>query len=294
VPRALVAAVVVLASSLLPTAVADAAGPSHVVRHGSRAEKVVALTFDDGWGRSADDRILATLVDEKVTATFFPYALAVRSNPAFWRKVAKAGFPIGNHSWSHPRFPGLTQHEMEWQIAASKRLIEKVTGVPMLRVFRPPYGAYDARVLAAAADQGFPTVLIWDATAGDSGGWHTFGSVLRGATSGTNGSIVLLHAGPSMTPDVLRAAIRTYKARGFRFVTIPGLLGPTRAPWPAPGPSAAPSATPDATLAGAAPAPAPAPLPSRPAGPPAPIELLAAPARPPAWQRSAVRDPVPS
>lgn len=322
--RAAFAAVVLaLAATLLPVDAADAAGPARVLRHGVRTEKVVALTFDDGWGRMAGERILAVLLAEKVQATFFPYALAVRSNPTFWRKVAKAGFPIGNHSWSHPRFPRLTQHEMEWQIAASQRLIESVTGVPMLRVFRPPYGAYDARTLAAAGNEGYPTVLIWDASAGDSGAGPSHASVLRGASAGTNGSVVLLHIARTVTASALREIIRTYRARGFTFVTIPELLGATRAPWPtptptvtpeptAPGPTAAPTPTPFPTLgptptpgpsgepgptptASAGPegatTPSPTPMLARPAGPPAP---LAAGAQPPGTRRSALRDPLPS
>ena len=184
--------------------VAAAEGSAWVIRHGPRAEKVVALTFDDGWGRAASERILAVLIAENVPATFFPYALAVRSNPVLWRRIAEAGFPIGNHTWSHPRMTSLTQHEMEWQIAASKRLIESVTGVPMLRVFRPPYGRYDRRVLAAAANQGFPTVLLWDASAGDSGAGPSRASVLRGASAGRNGSVVLLHAARTVTASALR------------------------------------------------------------------------------------------
>ena len=224
--------------------VVAADGSARVLRHGSRTQKVVALTFDDGWGRTASERILAVLIAEKVSATFFPYALAVRANPELWRRVAAAGFPIGNHTWSHPYMPGLTQHEMEWQIAASKRLIESVTGVPMLRVFRPPYGSYDRRVLAAAANQGFPTALLWDASTGDSGRWPSYRSVLRGGTAGTNGSVVLLHAGPMVTADALRDIIRNYRARGFRFVTVSELLGSARAPWPTPSPSPTPSPTP--------------------------------------------------
>ena len=318
-------AAVMLAATLVPLAAVDAANPARVIRHGSRAEKVVALTFDDGWGRVAGERILAVLRAEKVPATFFPYALAVRSNPAFWRKVAKAGFPIGNHSWSHPYFPGLTQHEMEWQIAASQRLIESVTGVPMLRVFRPPYGAYDARTLAAAGAKGFPTVLIWDASAGDSGGGPSYASVLRGASAGTNGSVVLLHVARTVTASALRDIIRSYRARDFRFVTIPELLGKTRAPWPTPKPEPAatpgPTATPEPTLtSGPTPIPTASPVPggepgpsaspaptpaaptgpavwmlARPAGPPAPPAVLAAAiARPHAHGRSARRDPIPS
>ena len=245
--RMLVALVIALAALSTTSLVAAAAAPpARVVSHGSRAAKVVALTFDDGWGHAADESILKTLLAEKVPATFFPYALTVRGNQAFWRRVAQAGFPIGNHSYSHPFLTSLPTHSIEWEIAAARELIEKITGVPMLRVFRPPYGAYDARVLAAAGKEGFPTALLWDASTGDSGAGPTYGSVLRGGTAGTNGSIVLLHAGPMVTANALRDIIRSYRARGFTFVTIPQLLGAAAAPWPttAPKPKPTPKPTP--------------------------------------------------
>jgi peptidoglycan-N-acetylglucosamine deacetylase len=153
---------------LAAVAPALAAGPAHVVYNGSRSQRVVALTFDDGWSRVNDQRILDVLVSEKVTATWFPYALTVRGNPAFWKRVARLGFPIANHSYSHPDLRTLSEHEMEWQIKASKRLIEGITGVPMVRVFRPPYGSWDARVAAASARAGFPTIVMWDVSSGDT------------------------------------------------------------------------------------------------------------------------------
>ena len=42
--------------------------------------------------------------------------------------------------------------------------------------------------------------------------------------SGGNGAIVLLHAGPDLTPHILPAIIAGYRARGFGFVTVPDLL----------------------------------------------------------------------
>ena len=43
-------------------------------------------------------------------------------------------------------------------------------------------------------------------------------------TGGTNGSIVLMHAGPLNTPKALPGIIANYRARGFTFVTVPELL----------------------------------------------------------------------
>jgi hypothetical protein len=42
-----------------------------------------------------------------------------------------------------------------------------------------------------------------------------------------------MHAGPSVTTEVLRSIIVSYRSRGFTFVTIPELLGSRRAPWAA-------------------------------------------------------------
>ncbi len=231
---------------LAAVAPALAAGPAHVVYNGSRSQRVVALTFDDGWSRVNGQRILDVLVSEKVTATWFPYALAVRGNPSFWKKVARLGFPIANHSWSHPDFKTLSTHEMEWQIKASRRLIEEITGVPMVRVFRPPGGSWDARVAAASGRAGFPTIMMWDVSSGDTSPWATAWTVYSNATRGRNGSIVLMHAGPTATADAVRDIIRNYKSRGFKFVTIPQLLGDTAAPWPTPKPT--PSASPSPSV----------------------------------------------
>ncbi|MFH0751483.1 MAG: hypothetical protein V2B17_06575, partial [Chloroflexota bacterium] len=64
------------------------------------------------------------------------------------------------------------------------------------------------------------------------------------------GSIVLLHAGPAVTPRALPAIIARYRARGFQFVTVPELLGAPRAgsspaldPTAQPGPGTAGQAT---------------------------------------------------
>jgi hypothetical protein len=44
----------------------------------------------------------------------------------------------------------------------ARAILEALTGVPMLPVFRPPCGAYDAGLPAVAQASGYPTVLMWD------------------------------------------------------------------------------------------------------------------------------------
>ena len=214
-----------------------AAADPAVVTHGPRDEKVIALTFDDGWSTPRCQKILETLVTHDVPATFFPNALYVREHPAFWRRVAELGFPIGNHTTNHRDLTELTGAGVFQEIDRDRKMVERVTGVPMVRVMRPPFGAYDKRTIRQSAKAGFPTLLLWDTTSSDTSRRKSERAMTRDALRGRNGSIVVLHCGPKATPRILPKIIAGYRARGFRFVTIPALLGidaPSRAvhrPW---------------------------------------------------------------
>ena len=60
----------------------------------------------------------------------------------------------------------------------------------------------------------------------DTRDWSGIGpaAIAVAAEAGTNGSILLMHAGPANTPRALPAIIAWYRARGFRFVTVPELM----------------------------------------------------------------------
>jgi peptidoglycan/xylan/chitin deacetylase (PgdA/CDA1 family) len=234
-----------------------AASPSaQVVTHGSRSLKTIALTFDDGASSENCRRILAELVSQDVPATFFPVGDLMRLDPAFWRLVAKAGYPVGDHTLTHPHLPRLGYAAQLRELTQSRALVESIIGRPMLRVFRPPYGEFDAATRAASAAAGFPTLLVWDTSDRDTSPRGTVAEMLTAAEQGKNGSVMLLHCGPNATPYLLPDVIAFYRRRGFRFVTVPKLLGLA---W-RPGPTA--SLSPDEILGGLS------PLPSSPVGGP--------------------------
>jgi peptidoglycan/xylan/chitin deacetylase (PgdA/CDA1 family) len=196
-----------------------------VIWHGSRAERVVALTFDDGWSPQTLRRIYRILVRERVPATFFVTGIYVRRAPALWRTIAAAGFPLANHSYLHRDTRDLTPRVAALDLALTREVVERATGRPMLPCYRPPYGARNPATDRRAAAAGFPCIVLWDTTASDTTRGATVADVVRGASAGRSGSIVLLHAGPAVTPRALPVIIERYRARGFRFVTIPELLG---------------------------------------------------------------------
>ncbi len=225
--------------------------PVPVFSHGSRAQHVVALTFDDGYSPSATAQILAILESEHVPATFFPYAAAVQRAPSLWRSIAASGYPIANHTATHPDLTSLSAGRVRAQLDEARTTIERITGVPMVDVFRPPYGAWNASVLRDAAAAGCLAAVLWDVDALDWTGIPASAIAAR-AEAGTNGSIVLMHAGPAQTPRALPAIIAWYRSHGYAFVTVPELLGAQLAGL---GPLGSPGL----------PSPTPTPNPSRPA-----------------------------
>ena len=207
------------------------APPARVVAHGSRARPVVALTFDDGWDADATRRIVSILRAEHVTATFFPYGIAVRRHPELWRQIAEDGFPIGNHTQSHPDLTRLGAAGVRAQFRVDQQTVEPIIGMPLIPFARPPYGAWNETTASAASADGYRALVLWDVDSRDWSGIRA-SAIVRRASAGENGSIVLMHAGPEQTVHALKSIIASYRARGFDFVTVPQILGMTSAVLP--------------------------------------------------------------
>ena len=195
-----------------------------IYRHGSRAKRLVALTFDDGFNPTATLKILGILESENVVATFFPYGWAVSRNASVWRRVAAAGHSIANHTQGHKVLTRLSHAQVVKELTDARRTVERVTGKKMVPLLRPPGGAWNAATARAAKAAGIRGIVLWDVDPQD---WRGYSASTIAARSvvGKNGSIVLLHAGPSATASALRSIIRSYRSRGFSFVTVEQILG---------------------------------------------------------------------
>jgi peptidoglycan/xylan/chitin deacetylase (PgdA/CDA1 family) len=194
------------------------------VYNGSRANRVVALTFDDGYNPVALRQILAILKREHITATFFPYGWAVDKDPAGWHMVVAAGYPIGNHTLTHAILTSKTPDEVTTELTRGRRTIDLYSGGKSVNLMRPPGGAFNAPTARAIAKAGYSMIVLWDV---DTFDWQgpSADTIYQRAIKGTNGSIVLMHSGPLNTPKALPRIIASYRARGFQFVTVPQLLG---------------------------------------------------------------------
>lgn len=202
--------------------------------HGARGQRAVALTFDAcTTSREAspyDPRITATLEALHVPATIFVGGGWAEREPDALREIADNPlFEIGNHTFSHPHLTRLTEAQIKDEILRAQVAIAARTGrAPKL--FRPPYGEYDGRVLGVAADLGLRTVE-YDLPSGDPDARVSTRSlvswVLRQARPG---SIVVMHINHPRfhTAEALPEIIATLRARGFELVTVGDLLRSAR------------------------------------------------------------------
>lgn len=221
-----VSLLVLLLGFLLPTN-ALAASPSILVSRATTSDKVVALTFDFGSDAGNLSRILQTLGDRGVKATFFATGQAATNNPAAVRSVVTQGHEIGNHSYSHPYFTQLTSAQMADELSRASTAIRNASGQAPKPYFRPPYGDYNSAVLQAAGNAGYTHTIMWTI---DTVDWRGVSSasirdkVVGGATPGT---IVLMHVGGGATgtPDALPGMIDGLRANGYRLVTLSELMG---------------------------------------------------------------------
>ncbi len=207
---------------LLMGSTVSSASAAGVITHGSRDRHWVALTFDDGWHAGRCAQIADTLRRRNVTATFFPNGTYVQRAPGRWRSIL-AGFPVANHTLSHASMDRLSAPAIRREISTNEAVIEKALGRSMLHLLRPPYGAYDSQVLSIASSLGYRPVL-WNVDSRDFA-VSSSSAVVRNSTRGGNGSIVLLHCGPAVTPGAIDAIIDSYRGRGFTFVDLATMLG---------------------------------------------------------------------
>ncbi|WP_308286867.1 polysaccharide deacetylase family protein [Actinomadura parmotrematis] len=176
--------------------------------------KCLALTFDDGPGEYTE-RLLKTLQDEGVRATFFMLGENVHHYRDLVRRMALDGQELANHSWSHPQLTGLTSSAVRSQVRRTQNAIKEAAGVtPAL--FRPPYGATDKRVGKAV---GMPEI-VWSV---DTLDWR-YRSVSRARRVGVKepkrNGVVLFHDIHESTVDAMPAVVDGLKRRGFTLVTV--------------------------------------------------------------------------
>jgi peptidoglycan/xylan/chitin deacetylase (PgdA/CDA1 family) len=190
-------------------------------------DRLVALSFDDGPDPRWTPTVLALLARYGARATFFDVGANAARAPGLVAAEVSAGNEVGNHTWNHPHLRSLGRHAVASQLLADGQLLATITGTaPVL--FRPPFGEWNAQVLAAATAAGLKTVL-WSACVERFVNHEPIAEGVEDIIGQlTPGAIVLAHDGGipdrRRTLAALPLLLQGLEHDGYRIVTVSELL----------------------------------------------------------------------
>lgn len=182
-------------------------------------QKIIAVTFDDGPSKYTGN-LLTELAQRQVVVTFFMQGRNAERYPDIVQKAYESGHQIASHTYNHPYLPKLNNQELQSQLNRTISIFNKAIGTDSSYMLRPPYGSYNAQVLAQI---GTPAIL-WSV---DTRDWQSrnadavYQSIVKNSR---DGSIILMH---DLYPSTITGALRGIdylQSQGYELVTVRELL----------------------------------------------------------------------
>ena len=194
----------------------------------NRRDRLLALTFDDGPNDRYTPHLLEILAKYNAKATFFLVGKHVQRHPEIVRSIHSAGHAVGNHTFTHPRPPGLvglSQDDIQKELADCQKAVEDAVGSRAGMLFRPPYGRIDANGMYVSGYLSLVAVN-WSVEAED---WipkpaQKMANMIKTTIDGrTQNEIILLHDGSPEYPPADRSQsvqtahllLQTYTSAAF-------------------------------------------------------------------------------
>lgn len=245
---ALVVAIAVTVSQLLPKAVATGSWGLSFRTHGqapvaptdsaalkkynaaylgNTSEKVLYLTFDSGYENGCTAKILDVLKAHNVPAAFFLVGHYMETNPDLVRRMVEEGHIVGNHTMHHYDMSKLSQSDaFSKELQDLEALFASITGKELPRYYRPPQGIYSQENLEMAKALGYQTVF-WSLAYVD---WNNDHQPTRQQALDKllprihNGAVILLHSTSVTNAEILDELLTTWESQGYRFASIDSLF----------------------------------------------------------------------
>lgn len=183
---------------------------------GDTSEKMVYLTFDEGYENGYTPLILDTLKENEVKAVFFITSQFLKQNSDLVQRMLDEGHIVGNHSVNHPSLPDKDYDGIIKEICGLEDMFAEKFGKGF-NYFRPPQGNYSERTLAAIQQLGYKTIFWsfayddWDVTK-VRGADYAYNKVMDNLH---NGAIYLLHAVSKDNAEGLDKIIKGIRAEGY-------------------------------------------------------------------------------
>ncbi len=191
---------------------------------GGLQRREIALTFDDGPGPYTP-LLLDQLRRLHVPATFFEIGFMLRWFHASVTRELRMGDAIGDHTETHPMMAELSPAQQQDEILEQTDWLHAYGG-PFPRLWRPPYGSYNAATLAILR-RFHMLMVLWTVDTDDYLRPGVAAIVHNAVVGARPGAIILMHdAGGDRTQTIaaLPLIVHALRRRGYRLVTIPRLI----------------------------------------------------------------------
>lgn len=209
-----------LGTILIPSA----QGLGRVYTRFEPAGREVWLTLDDGPDPDDTPRALTALARHDARATFFLVGKNAAQHPGLVAAIAGAGHEIANHTHTHPvaSFWCAGRRRVAREIDSASAVLARNGRGPAR--FRPPVGIKPPALHPELALRSL-TCVGWSLRSWDSVRRNPDAMVAALMRKVTPGSIILLHEGPRLHPDLRREGLArllaALSAAGYRCVVPP-------------------------------------------------------------------------
>lgn len=189
-------------------------------------DKVVYLTFDNGYEQGYTEKILDVLKRKKVPAAFFVTGHYVQSAPELVKRMVQEGHIVGNHSYHHPDFTKLSKQKMKKELDTLEKAVADITKQDKMKYMRPPKGTFSERTLAWARDMGyihmFWSLAFVDWNTNKQKGWE---QAYRQVVDQVHpGAVILLHTVSKDNAEALEYLIDDLRKQGYTFKSLDHLV----------------------------------------------------------------------
>ncbi|WP_019243450.1 MULTISPECIES: delta-lactam-biosynthetic de-N-acetylase [Bacillus] len=189
-------------------------------------EKVLYITFDNGYENGYTGQFLDVLKKHKVPGIFFVTGHYLESAPELAKRMVKEGHLIGNHSWHHPDLTTLSKDKIVDELNSVRKKTEELTGQTGMQYLRPPRGIFSERTIEIANKAGYVHIFWslaykdWDVKA-QKGPGYAYDNIMRQVHPG---AIMLIHTISKDNADALDRVIVDLKKQGYVFKSIDDLI----------------------------------------------------------------------
>jgi peptidoglycan-N-acetylmuramic acid deacetylase len=185
---------------------------------GNSEEKVLYLTFDEGYENGYTGKILDTLKEKNVKAIFFITGPYLEKEKELIQRMIDEGHQVGNHTINHPSLPSLSDKKVEDEVLDLDRKFYEEFGKTM-KYLRPPMGEFSERTLSITKSLGYTNVFWsfayrdWE-TDNQKGKDHAYNTVINALHPG---EVMLLHAVSKDNAEALGDIIDKAREMGYEF-----------------------------------------------------------------------------